>query len=93
MLLLVGFVAAGTGGILDLVLPEPCSATESASSPADGSCPATCFRCHCTRVFDLSFHLHVGDAPIPSPEWLSPPAVALQPAPRDILHVPKPVLG
>lgn len=93
LLLLVGFLATSTGGILDLVLPEQCSPTESASSTPDGACPATCTRCHCTRAFDLVVSLEIVDAPLLGPEWLSPSSVVPQPIARDILHVPKPTLG
>ncbi|MQA29717.1 MAG: hypothetical protein GEU82_07750 [Luteitalea sp.] len=93
LLLLVGFLAITTGGILDLMLPEPCSPAESASSPADGACPATCIRCHCTRAFDLAFHLEVGDRAVLGSEWLPLSASVPQPIPRDIMHVPKPTLA
>lgn len=93
MFFLVGILAASTGGVLDLVLPEPCSASETASSPADGACPATCIRCHCTRAFDLAFRLELADTALLSPEWRPPSAVTLQPIPHDILHVPKATLG
>lgn len=93
LLMLVGFLAISTGGLLELAFAEPCSTAESESSPADGACPPTCVRCHCTVSFELVLHLDAGSAPAASPKWLSPSAVALAPIPFDILHVPKPALG
>ena len=93
LLLLVGFLAASTGGILDLVLPERCSPTESASSPSDGACPATCIRCHCALAFNFVVHLDIVDVPLRSPEWLPASSVFPQPIPHDILHVPRLTLG
>jgi hypothetical protein len=93
IVLLVGFLSASTGGLLDLVAPEACSPSESASAPADGSCPDTCVRCHCARAFDFAVQLDSSTDPLLSPEWM--PLVALVPQllSHDILHVPKPTLG
>jgi hypothetical protein len=93
LLLLVGFLAISTGGLLELAVAEPCSTTESESSPADGACPPTCLRCHCTASFELVLHMDAEDTPAPSPKWLPPSVVALALVPFDILHVPKPTLG
>ena len=93
LVFLVGFLAISTGGLLELAFPEPCSTVESESSPADGACPPTCLRCHCTASFELVLQPDAVDAPAPSPRWLLPFAVALAPVPFDILHVPKPSLG
>ena len=93
LVLLVGFLGASTGGIFDLVVPEACPPSESASAPADGACPATCVRCHCTRAFDFVVRLDVSDAPLLRPEWVPPSAIAPQLLSHDILHVPKPTLG
>lgn len=91
--LLVGFLAISTGGLLELAVPEPCSPSESASTPQDGACPPTCLRCHCTVSFEVVLQMDAGSAPAHSPEWLLPSAVVPTPIPLDILHVPKPALG
>ena len=93
LLLLVSFLTISTGGVLEVMVPERCSPTESASSPADGSCAATCLRCHCARAFDLALYLDTGDAPALLTDWLALPEVAPRSAPHDILHVPKPARG
>jgi len=93
LVLLVGFLAISTGGLLELAFEEPCSTAESESSPADGACPPTCLRCHCTVSFELVLQMDAGSAPAHSPEWLPPSAVVPTPIPLDILHVPKPALG
>lgn len=45
-LVIVGCLALGASGVVDLVTPERCSPVESASAD-DGNCPATCVRCNC----------------------------------------------
>ena len=86
---LVGLLSLSAGGIVDLVLPEPCSASESASIPSDGTCPPTCVRCHCARAFDLVLLVRSADTVIASPEWVPATASLPLPIPHDILHVPK----
>lgn len=93
LVLLVGFLTLSTGGLLELAFPEPCSVAESAASPADGACPPTCVRCHCTASFELVLRVDAGSAPLASLKWLPPSAVVPAPIPLDILHVPKPALG
>jgi hypothetical protein len=88
-LLLVVLLTLSTGGILELLCPEPCSLSESASSPSDGACPATCLRCHCGRPFDVPFSQMVHAAAAAGSDWLLPSAFVPQPVPRDILHIPK----
>lgn len=93
LLLLVGLLASTTGGILDLLLPEPCGAAESGTVPSDDTCPPTCVKCHCARAFDFVVQLHVATLPVIAPAWLPPAAPQSQLYSRDILHVPKPALG
>jgi len=93
LFLLVGFLAASSSGIVDLVAPEQCSFAEPVSSAPDGACPPTCARCHCTAAFDLVVYFEVSDVLLLSPEWLVPPGVIPLTRPADILHVPKPTLG
>jgi hypothetical protein len=91
--LLVGLLSLTTGGIVELVLPEPCSASEAAPLPSDGTCPPTCVRCHCARAFDLVLLVRAADPATPAPDW-HPAVVSLPlPIPHDILHVPKTVLN
>jgi hypothetical protein len=87
--LLVGLLSLSAGGVLDLVLPEPCSASESASIPSDGTCPPTCVRCHCARAFDLVLLVRTADAVTASPDWMPATASLPLPIPHDILHVPR----
>ena len=87
--LLVGLLSLSAGGVVDLVMPEPCSASESTSIPADGTCPPTCVRCHCTRAFDLVVLVRASDAVAANPDWVPAVASLPLPIPHDILHVPK----
>ena len=87
--LLVGLLSLSAGGVLDLVLPEPCSASESAAIPNDGTCPPTCVRCHCARAFDLVVLVRAADVLTPTPEWRPASAALPLPIPHDILHVPR----
>lgn len=91
--LLVAFLSLSTGGLPELAFPEPCSAAESAASSADGACPPTCVRCHCTASFELVLHVDAGSAPAASPKWLPPSAAVPAAVASDVLHVPKPALG
>ena len=91
--LLVSFLVASTGGILELVQPEPCPPAESSSEPSDGSCPPTCLRCHCGRLFDYVGLIFVADAPPIAPEWPPLARIVTLPVPDDILHVPRPTRG
>jgi hypothetical protein len=93
LVLLVGFLAASTAGVLDLVLPDPCSVVESGASPIDGRCPPTCIRCHCTSAFDLAFLFELGDGSLLSANWRPFAPAAPQLFSHDILHVPRPSLG
>jgi hypothetical protein len=92
-ILLVAYLVASTGGWLDLLLPEPCSPTESASAPADGACAATCVRCHCTLAFDVALPVRVSEALPLSADWIGLTTTVPLPAPDDILHVPRPALA
>ena len=90
--LVVGLLSLSAGGIVDLALPEPCSAAESAAIPSDGTCPPTCVRCHCARAFDLVLPVRAAGLVTPNPEWRPASAALPLPIPHDILHVPRPVL-
>jgi hypothetical protein len=92
LLLLVALLIASTGGLLELVCGEPCSA-ESSSQPADGACPPTCARCHCARPFELVVSFEVGLAPAVERERPARRPIAFPSVPHDIFHVPKPALG
>ena len=87
--LLVGLLSLSAAGVLDLALPEPCSASESAEIPSDGTCPQTCVRCHCARAFDLVLPVRAAGLVTPAPEWRPSSASLPLPIPHDILHVPK----
>jgi hypothetical protein len=90
--LLVGLLSLSAGGFVDLALPEPCSAAESAAIPSDGTCPPTCVRCHCARAFDLVVPVRAAGLVTSSPEWLPARSALPLPVPHDILHVPRSVL-
>ena len=87
--LIVGLLSLSAGGVLDLALPEPCSASESAEIPNDGTCPPTCVRCHCARAFDLVVPVRAAGLVTPTPEWRPASSALPLPIPHDILHVPK----
>jgi hypothetical protein len=87
--LVVAILTLNASGLTALVVPEPCSVTESASA-ADGRCPPTCVRCGCCAqpAVPTPFERIV------SAEFVTPQAPlaafnALSSVDRDILHVPK----
>ena len=92
LILLVGVLTTSASGLADLVLPEQCALTESASGP-DGACPPSCVRCHCTGTSDLVARLEVVETALLSQDWLAPTCAIPQSIPGDILHVPKPTLS
>jgi hypothetical protein len=93
LILLVGVLTTSASGMVDLVLPEQCSLTESDAAVPDGACPPSCARCHCTGASDLVARLEVVDTPLLSQDWLAPTCAIPQSIPGDILHVPKPTLS
>ena len=88
--LVIGVLAVSTSGVLDLVVPEPCSITESAAGD-DGACAATCVRCHCCAqsIEILSTKMPSIRLPLDT-KSVSPSNLILVGAPSEILHVPKP---
>jgi len=89
---LVLFVAAmsiSTSGLIDLVVPEPCSIEES-SGRDDGECAATCVRCNCcARSIEIAVP---SPSAVPAPltaHALPVPSFVSPGSPSDILHVPK----
>jgi hypothetical protein len=90
---LVFFVAAlsiSASGVIDLILPEPCSIEEAGLLQDDGSCAATCVRCNCCArsIEVVAASLVSVQIPIVSK---TTPAFASVPigTPSEILHVPK----
>jgi hypothetical protein len=90
---LVALLSFSASGVAELVLPEPCSPTESSSVPDDGTCAPTCARCHCARAFDFVFVVRVGELTCSTPDWHPALSALPLPIPHDILHVPKAVLS
>jgi hypothetical protein len=86
----VALIAVSTSGVMDLVLPEPCSIDEVANGQEDGDCAATCVRCNCcarsievAAVTVLSVRLSIPAESSPFSQFFS------SVSPADILHVPK----
>lgn len=89
LFLLVALLSASSGGIFDLLIPEPCSVAESGASAPEGTCPATCVRCHCARAFVAVRALEIVPTPHQHAQLALPLAPRLAAFPHDILHVPK----
>lgn len=86
----VALIAVSTSGVIDLVVPEPCSIDEATNGQEDRDCAATCVRCNCcarsievAAVAVLSVRVSIGAETFPIPEFFS------SVSPADILHVPK----
>lgn len=86
----VALIAVSTSGVMDLVVPEPCSIDEATNGQEDRDCAATCVRCNCcarsievAAVTILSVRLSIGAKTFPIPEFFS------SASPAEILHVPK----
>ena len=86
----VALTAVSTSGVMDLVVPEPCSIDEAANGQEDGNCAATCVRCNCcarsievAAVTVLSVRLSIPAKTFPISEFFS------SVSPAEILHVPK----
>ena len=88
--LFVVALSVSTSGVLDLVVPEPCSIEEAGSLQDDGSCAPTCMRCNCcSRSIEVmtatlaSAHLPIASEVLPAFAFVS------SGSPSEILHVPK----
>lgn len=86
----VALIAVSTSGLMDLVVPEPCSIDEATNGQEDRDCAATCVRCNCcarsievAAVTVLSVRLSILAETFPIPEFFS------SVSPAEILHVPK----
>lgn len=87
--LVVLTLALSASQALALVVPEPCSLTETTDAE-EGQCSPTCVRCGCCAqpLEPVLFRLAVQAAPVSSSASI--PTLDLLPSiPRDILHVPK----
>lgn len=86
--LFVAMLAFSTSGVLELVVPEPCSINE-ATGEEDGNCAPTCIRCNCCgRSIEVvaaavSVRVNVTTGAFSLPEFVS------SASPAEILHVPK----
>ena len=89
VVLLVGFLVASVGGVLDCIVPEPCAIDESTSVP-DGACPATCVRCNCCAQ-SVETALKPAEVSVPFVSRAIVVLVEFLPlaVPQDILHVPR----
>jgi hypothetical protein len=92
--LIVGLLTLSASGTANLILGEPCAAFELTRQGDDGACPPTCVTCGCCAqaVEPVVF------ATPSSPDDPVAATVAVLPDlptadPRDILHVPRPVLA
>ena len=90
LVLFVGLVSVSTSGVLDLVVPEPCSIEEDLNGTEDGDCAATCVRCNCcSRSIEVlaaaivSVRINVSAHTVTIPDFTS------SASPAEILHVPK----
>lgn len=84
---LVGFLAFSTGGFLDLLVPEPCAITESASEE-DSDCGPACARCHCgAPVVHFGAPQLASQTPFAT-DFDPPVQSAASGSPSEILHVP-----
>ncbi len=86
----VALITVSTSGVIDLIVPEPCSINEAANGREDGNCAATCVRCNCcgrsvevAGVTVLSVRLSI------TVETFSIPVFFSTASPAEILHVPK----
>lgn len=86
----VTLIAVSASGVLDLIVPEPCSINEASNGQEDGNCPATCVRCNCctgsievAAVTVMSVRLSIAVDVFPIPEFFS------SASPAEILHVPR----
>jgi hypothetical protein len=88
-LLLVGLLVANLGGVVSLLVPEPCGPNEGSAAP-HSTCPPTCARCGCCgQPVVTALIVTVGSAVVRIDQ---PPVPALRIVsvdPREILHVPR----
>lgn len=87
--LFVTAISISTSGLIELVVPEPCSIEES-GGPDDGACAATCVRCNCcARSIEIAAPgLSGAQVPLVS-EVISAFSFVSSGSPSEILHVPK----
>jgi hypothetical protein len=88
--LLVGLLCATTGGVIELVVPEPCTSDEAAALGGDGACAPTCLRCHCARPFDVVVPVQLASGLHQRIDWTELAQAVPSPNPHDVLHVPRP---
>lgn len=92
LVLLVATLGFSMSGLAGLLVPEPCAVGEL--SGTDNTCPPSCMTCSCChRATDVARVQVVATAVRIVAESPAPAVHPLSAAPREILHVPKLVLG
>jgi hypothetical protein len=90
--LLVGLLTFSMSGVSSLIAQEPCSASEAAGA-TDRPCSSTCVTCGCCTQAAEEVVLVLTTLPdTPIVKRSDPLSTLYDSEPRDILHVPKPLL-
>jgi hypothetical protein len=91
--LLVGLLAFNASGVISLIVSEPCTGYELPGQD-DGGCPPTCVTCGCcAQSIEPVAMPEAGAQARPVADVTAVPPAPLDLDPRDILHVPKPLLA
>ncbi|HSC26826.1 MAG TPA: hypothetical protein VLD67_06105 [Vicinamibacterales bacterium] len=93
--LIVGLLTLSASGVSSLIVAEPCSDYElTGQGEDDGTCPPTCVTCGCCAQAAETAAFAIASSPETPVSDLSAVLPDLLNAdPRDILHVPRPVLA
>jgi hypothetical protein len=91
LVFVVSLLAASASGVLAIIVAEPCGTYEPATSDEE-SCPPTCVTCGCCSQSVEPTALDAGSVPLSTlADVISPLLPLPAAAPRDILHVPRPL--
>lgn len=89
LVLFVATMSISTSGLIDIVVPEPCSIEESTAQD-DGACAATCVRCNCCARSIEVVTPRLASVQIPlAAEAITSVSFVSAGSPSEILHVPK----